>query len=357
MILTNEYKSGNISNKEELTGLENFYLLSEIKKLNGEKTKRTYLNDFHDKYMTNPTFGDFKLISEIFDFILTGYFDADKLDKEIKYLFYDEFLEDSEKTYRLLIRHWKDLEEDEMKTEVDKLIEYLKCGKYHIVQLPYLYTYLKFIQENKFLASWNYDIEKTINDSLLILSQKTDIIPDSFEFTEYSDRHYEKKEDDKFYDSLIKQIKKLSEQKTISKENQEVEDIFKAIISDNNQEKLIKTGNIYQTMMFNNKPYYDLLYKDNEFFQKIVKTNTENYILKLSNKGIRVLQEYIDSSILRISNAEKNNKPALEKIIGYIEQNIKDNLQNLDHYKINRLKELITDMKNAVNHIENIHGK
>jgi hypothetical protein len=147
LILTNEYKLGNITidnleNKRELMNLTNIYFMDEIAKRNGEKRERTYLDDFHDKYIAVQNFSDFQLIAELFDFILTGYLDADKLDKEIKSLFCDEFIEESEKTYNILVRNWIYLEEEEMKIEIENILNFLCEGKYHIARLPYIYIHI-----------------------------------------------------------------------------------------------------------------------------------------------------------------------------------------------------------------------
>jgi len=344
LILTNEYKIGNITidnltDKKELNQLVNYYYTNEIYRQRGEKPERTYLNDFHDKYITNPRFSDFTLINEIFDFIITGYLDEKKLESEIKAKFYDEFMEESEKTYKLLIHNWGDLEEDEIKNGLDNLVKYLSEGKYRIARLPYLYTFLKYIQENKFLIGWQCDIEKIINDSFDIVSQKSDMIPDNTDLIEYHNKYDENIPNDQFYNDLINRIKILSNNKKAINNKCKIENIFQAVLSDD-------------------KIYYDILFNNHAIFRDIVNAEYENYFFRLNNAGIGIFQEYIISRILRISNIGEvsyDEKTALEVIINYIEHNLDAYSQKQNNFRIVRLKQLIADMKKAVKHLENTH--
>ena len=343
LILTNEYKEGKItiddlSDKKNLANLTLIYMLDGYKKYEGTEIKRTYLHDFHDKYISNPNFNDFILINEIFDFILTGYFNANKFDEEVKSLFPDEFIEGSEKTYRLLMRNWRELEEDKIKIEIDNLIKYLKNGKYHIMRLPYLYIYLKFIKDNNFLTDWHCNIEEVINDSFFILTKKLDKVPNEAEFNVELTR-YDNTPNDQFYNDLIERIKKLSEQKALLTKNNEIETIFHAIKSDD-------------------MSYRDLLNKIDNLFQEIIRTKSEHYFLELTNKQILVFQNHMHNHFLRISNAGDvyyDEKSALEIIINYIKQNLESQAPN--NCRKARLKELIKDMNNAVEHLEKTHRR
>jgi len=342
LILTNEYKTGNITidnlaDKKELNQIENYYYTKEINRRMGEEPKKTYIDDFHDKYIAKPKFSDFTLINEIFDFIITGYLDEQKLESEIKAKFYNKFIEESEKTYKLLLQGWGDLEEDELKNELDNLIRYLSEGKYRIAKLPYLYTFLKYIQENKFLAEWQCDIEKIINDSFDIVSQNSDMIPDNADLIGYHNKYDESIPNNQFYDDLINRIKELSKNKKASKDNYNVENTFQAILTGDNA-------------------YYDLLFNNHTIFRDIVNAEYEKHFFKISNAGIRIFQDYISSRILRISGIGEvayDEKLALEVIINYIEQNLEAYSQELDHFRIVRLKQLIAYMKEAVKHLEN----
>jgi hypothetical protein len=344
MILTNEYKLGNITidnleDKKELMHLTNTYFMNSISNRNGEEVKRTYLDDFHDQYIAIQTFSDFRLIPELFDFILTGYLDANKLDKEIKSLFYDEFMEDFEKTFNVLIREWGDLEEKEMAHEVGKMIHFLEEGKYHTARLPYIYTYLKFIQENEFLSNWSCNIEETLRCALLNSAKDPEMIPDEANLIGYRNKFDENRKNDEFYNELIEKIKILSSQKKLEKKKGGMIAIFEAIIN-------------------NDKSYHDYLRDNYSLFQDIVETESEEYFFGLTNHGIGILQSHIHNKILRISNVGDSyyaEKKALEKIIDYMEQNINDHYHKLDNFRIIRLKQLTNDMKRAVDHLEKTH--
>jgi hypothetical protein len=106
--------------------------------------------------------------------------------------------------------------------------------------------------------------------------------------------------------------------------------------------------------------YPKLLYNNYTFFQDIVKTETEKYFLELNNKGIGILQLYIRHNIMRISNAGESfydEKIALEKIIENIQLKITNCSQKLNHLRIVRLKQLIDDMNEAINHLEKTRKK
>jgi hypothetical protein len=341
LILTNEYKLGNITidnlqDKKELMHLADVYMKDEISRRYGKERERTYLDDFHDKYISVQIFSDFTLIAELFDFILTGYLDASKLDKEIRSIFHSEFMEESERTFNILTRDWIYLEEEEMKNEIEKILCFLDEGKYYIARLPYIYTYLKFIQERKYLPNWQYNIEKTILSALTKSSQDPDMVPDRIDLIEYHNKFDEDRPNDTFYNDLIEKIKFLSKQKTMACDKDRIDSIFHEIIAGDM---------VYPSSLYNN---YNL-------FQDIVKTETERYLFELTNRSIGILQLYIRHNIMRISNAGEtfyDEKIALEKIVGYMESNIGICSQKFNHLRIVRLQELVEDMKKAINHLE-----
>jgi hypothetical protein len=344
LLLTNEYKIGNlteINNRCELTNYPNVYYMNDALRKRGSEIKRTYLDDFHDKYLTKPIFSDFRLINELLNFILTGYLDIGRLEKEIKFLFYDEFIPESEKIFTVLTHNLANIEEEELIINFDKFIFYLEKGEYNIYRLPYIYTLLNFIEKKNFIGDWHYDIERTINVSFQEAIKNPSMIFDEIDHFTLRQKYSEIELNEDYYNKLFENIEKETSNKNVESKKDRIEDLFQLIIS-------------------NDHAFYERLYSNTKFFQDIVETESEHLFFNLPNIGISVIISYLSNNINKILNAgvvSYNEKPALERIIGFMESNIESYYKKLNHLRIVHLKELIDVMKNAVDHLEKTSHK
>jgi hypothetical protein len=340
LLLTNEYKNSYLNeenNRDLLMNYPDAYYMNNASRNMGLKIDKNYLDDFHNRYLTIPIFNNFKFIRELLNYILTGYFDIDELYKEIKTLFHDEFIPESEKIFNFLNNNLADIEENEMISTFDKLIAHLEKGEYNIIKIPYIYTFLKFIQEKNLIEDWHYDIEKTINIALSEIVRNNNMIPDNIPKFTFKHKYFEAKTNEDFYNQICENIEKLTSNKKIESKKEEIHKFFQLILIDSQE-------------------FYKQLYNYNNLFQNIVETKSEHFLFNLPNKGINNLKAYIYYNIQNISNAgavSYNEKPALEKIIIYMESNIDYFSKKINHLRKLRLKELIDYMKEAVKHLEN----
>jgi len=342
LIITNEYKSGKITiddlvNKKDLSNYPSVYYMNDALRKRGTVIARTYLDEFHEKYITIPAFSDFKFIGELFNFILTGYLDIKKLDSELKSIFYDDFIPESERVFNNLIHNLAKIEEDELLKDLNAFISYLKEGRYNIAKLPYIYSLLKLIQKKNFVADWNYNIEEILNNIISESEKNIDIVPDNIDDIMFRHKYSDFGVDQNFYNSLCEKINKLSESKRIETDNVIIKKLFDNLIS-------------------NEKQFYQELYSNNKLFHDIVKTQSEHLFFNLSNKGIRIFESFIRNNPHKFDDAVDaafGEKTALKHIINYLESNIYAHSEKLNHLRIVRLKELIQLMKDTVEYFGN----
>jgi hypothetical protein len=339
LLLTSEYKNGYLSdmkNEKELMKYPKVYYMNLALRKRGSKIERTYLDDFYDRYLNIPIFNDFKFIKDLYNFILTGYLDITKLEKEIKSQFYDEFIPESEKAMNFLTYNLVDLEEEELLNGLEKLIGHLGKGEYGIYRLPYIYTFLNFIKKRNFVADWHYDIEKIISVSFQEAVKNSSMVYEEVDLFTLQQRYSEIELNEDYFNKLLEDIKKETSNKKSESKKARIDKIFQLITS-------------------NDYTFYEQFYSNNKIFQDIVETKSEYLFFSLSNRGISIIISYLNNNIMRISNAgvsSYNEKPALEKIIDYMEANIDSFSKEFNHLRNVHLKELIDSMKNAVEHLE-----
>ncbi|MCL2289103.1 MAG: KAP family NTPase [Bacteroidetes bacterium] len=341
MLLTNEYKEGKITiddfkSKKGLNDYPNVYYLNKALRERGTEIEKSYLDEFHHKYLANPVFADFKFIEEIFNFILTGYLNAEKLEKEIKALFQEEYMPESEKALDFLVRYMVDSEEKEFMENFEKLVLYLNKGEYYLSKLPYIYSLLMLVEKKGYIVDGQYDIKQIIRTSLTEAEKNPNMIPEYIDDHFLRQEYYPIEQNDSFYKDLLERIEEISFKKRNEHEKTEVIKIYQSIIS-------------------YDKSYYHMLNTNNKLFQDTVKAKYEKVFFELPNRGIRIIESYIDNKFLKMSGVGQysyDEKLALEQIIIFIETNIDFYSEKLDRLRIVRIKELVGYMKSAVEHLE-----
>ena len=242
--------------------------------------------------------------------------------------------------YRTLVIHnIHDFEEDELKKHIAEFIYYIKKGEYHIIDLPYIYTFLKHIQDSNYITNSPYDIEEIINVSLTEVIKNKDMIPEYVDPIYLNQKYNDTEQNDIFYIELTKKINELSYNKRTGYEKEKIIEKIRSIFS-------------------GDPSCLRKLYDNTSFFEDIVKAKIEYIFFDLTNKSIKILETYIYERFLRIANAGQvyyNEKKALEGIVEYIENNYGDYSEKHDHLRIVRLSELIKSMKEAIGHLEKTH--
>jgi hypothetical protein len=339
LVLTNEYKNGKISisnkaNLNELLNLRTAYLRDYLPKAMSENEieRDTYVDEFCKKYTSKKSFHDFHFFNEIYDYILTGYLDKESINKSIRNTFID--ISEDQSVFARLTMYYYNLEEKQLKEDIEKMIFYTENGKYGLFKLPYIYTFFIYIKDKKYLANWCYDIEKVILTSIDFCIANRELIPDRIDIMDHQPKYDEKRPNDAFYDSIVKKIKQLSSDKQI-------------------EEKKNKTIEIYKCLLDGKNPY-ELLFNNYSFFYDTIMSNLENNLILLPNSSIRILQEYIHGKLLISNPGEMNfNEVCPLKIITKLLLKLMDeNEEYFDNMKRVRLVELIGIMNEAIKNLE-----
>ena len=335
MILSQEFVLGKITAEDivDKKNLDHITLLPDIWKPHEKKEKeKTYIEMFREEY--NLKHGlNYVFVEEIFNFILTGYIQIDKLNTEITKLFKSKPEEES------VIDRLKDfriMEEKDLLASCKDLVSYLSSGYYPLIELPYLYTLLKFLENKRYLSEWVYKTEEIISKALEESSKEPKNIPLKAEISMGIHVFDESQTKSEYYNNLITLLKSKSAEKDQTEKKQNIEKIFNCVKqNDAKTEDYLKE---YQ---------YSGLFKD------IVETDTLHHFLKISNKGIYYFELFLHKSILKVGNAGEYGyfqKAALEKIKEYLIDNIDKN--NISHMRKIRLKEFIEMLTQAINHLE-----
>lgn len=334
MILTTEFKNGNISiedqyNKKGLDSISQFHFFWELDKKKDEE--KTYSEKFYEKYIKQLGF-NFIYINEIFTFILTGYINMDFLEKELDALFYNSNPKEEEVIKR--IGSYREMEEKELYDAIQELVNYTKSGYYHLSKLPYIYSLLKYHEEQKYLTDWHYNVEQIIDEGFNNSIKNADNIPllTDIEVYLYDDQQSKKP----YYKTLVEKIKYESTKMKTRVKCEDITHIFELAISNNDDIWV-----------------YLEKYPHSEFFTDVVLTNNAKYFLTLNNAAIRYFESFLNEDILRISNAGVygySQKKPLEEIVDYLNENLE--ISGFDNMRKKRLLDLINKMRMAINHLE-----
>lgn len=334
MILTEELKQGRLDDEasKKLPGIKDRFLLYDPNKK--EEKDKSYEELFYDEYILKHKF-DFNFINSILEFVLTGFFDETKLKTEVN----EQFREPDPKEIALsTLTHCHEFEEKSLRESLDSLVDFLKKGQFNILKLPYIYTLLRYIQDQDYIEGWSIDVPKLMKESFAASIQNEKNIPeertpyDRITRTTFDDR--KSKEDD--YKELIQAIDHKIANKHLKSKTKRVRDFFECL---NEQIK-------FDWTMLNE-------FGNEKIFQAINETNSTHLFADLNNRGIYIIEQIIASDILRVLNAGEygyEQKAALENIISYIEVNILK--KDSSGMREKRFSELIGEMKKAIKHLE-----
>lgn len=335
-ILTNEIKDGTINTshtkfKNGLDKITAYPLFLNLEKKKEEE--KTYAEIFYEKYNLKLRM-KFIYIDSIFTFLLNGYFNKNLFIQEYESIFLNKGPEE-ENVIGIILSH-KEIEEAVLKDAVNKLIKYLKEGRYHLRKINNLYTILRFMDERKYIPKFkiNYKIlfEKAIKES----SKNPDNIPDEYVDEPFVSVYDLSKTEEDVYKEIIKNINKIVEANINKSTSDKIKDLFIHIINDDG-----KQYEIY-------KSYGGI----SNLLMDIVKTSNQHLFRKLNNKGIYFFECIIHVDILKVSNTgqygydqKKYLKIIKEEIEKYTEKRI-NNMRKL------RYKEFIKKIEYAIAHLE-----
>lgn len=199
-IISNEFKTGEltIANLKDKKGIDHFFLYIDIDDVVDNmmgtpivqtKTKeikeKTYNQRFSEKYLSDQNEKDMYLFSEaIYEFILSGYLDTEKLKSEIDTRNGKNSDTEEQKVYNTLMGYnFRILENDELETSINQVLNFAKEGKYNIYSYQSIYHNLSYhieidsldLKDETLISDLIKGLDKSISTSDINNSQMSNI--------------------------------------------------------------------------------------------------------------------------------------------------------------------------------------
>jgi hypothetical protein len=184
-IIAIEYKSGGLtsSDYQNFKGIdiidEHYYSLHiarTIKKSEKEEKERDkpYAETFYEKYL-DKNIKDYFFYPSIYSYVLSGYFDQIKLEKEIKKR-YPEVISKEVQDFRTLLHYkFRELSDENFKMLTKDVLQYAKEGKYSIYDYVQIANFYSFFSNNELISESKEDINKVLKDGLNIAKSRKQI--------------------------------------------------------------------------------------------------------------------------------------------------------------------------------------
>ena len=181
ILITIEFKSGKIKSSDynDYKGLSKVKDYYYYQKENGtfgaeEYEKEKYAKMFFINYLQNRI-SDFHFYPSIYRFILTGYLDDDKLQKEIKKRIPEES-EQKIKDFRVLLHYkFRELTDEEFLKLTNRVLKAAKNGDYYLFDYPHIAHFFFFFSNNELIDYSVEEIEKMLFKGLKIVKKKKHI--------------------------------------------------------------------------------------------------------------------------------------------------------------------------------------
>lgn len=338
LIITIEFKTGKLTSNDyqdfkSYNSIDSFFSVfnfSKPKKQNSlwdneeneVEQPKTDLEIFHEKYLENNV-DKYFFYESIYQFVLTGYLDKDKLTDELKSR-YPEVIPNETIVFRKVLNHsFRQLPNNEFKELVKKVFEYSKSGKYGIYDYLQISRWLNFFSKNKLIELTIGEIQKAIKLGIEISKQREETNERVYD----SIFRFKEKDDDTFVYDLIKEAHETIESK---KENIKVNKLILAL-KENNIDVIDETFQEYQIR----KELFEHL-KSDELFDtlKIIENTT------LTEFALQLESRY------NFSNAKdylSNDFDFLNNLNNYISQYLKDKTEhNVQDFLLTELSGKIT---------------
>jgi len=285
-IISNELKRGklNVSNLNDKKGIDDFMRFISLSDLNTnvngflgihsaqtkakEKKKKSYNEKFTDKYLSNQNDKDKYLFSEaIYEFVLSGYLDTDKLKNEIDSR--NGKAKDSEEieAYNNFTGYnFRILENNELDAYISKVLMFSEQGKYNMYSYQTIFNNLSYqikigsleIEEKELITRLKKGLDIAKNTSDIDVRQISHI------------RHFKNSED---YNEIEKRILELHNEKSENEKKSKANQIFEVISKD-----LVEVDDFFN----------EVLNSENTLFEFVDSNNFFNELIQLRNKNLLV---------------------------------------------------------------------
>lgn len=312
-IISNEFKTGelSISNLKNKQGIDDFFLFIDIDEFadniigtpvvqtEPKKIKeKTYSQRFSEKYLSDENDKNRYIFSEtIYEFVLSGYLDTDKLKNEIDESNGKRNDTKEQKVYNKLIGYnFRMLEDDELKTSMNEVLKYAEKGKYDMYSYQTIYNNLSYhikigsldITEKELTLRLMKGLNKSKNTSDLNESQMGNIT------------HFKNEKD---FNDIERKLYDLHIEKRSKLKSDSVNRIFEVLDSD-----LIEVNDFINEELRNNNSFFEFI-DAKKFYDKLMSlTNKELLVFSNALNDIYFKKGYVESPEKELSFFEKLHK-------------------------------------------------
>lgn len=184
-VIAIEYKNGGLTSSDYMNfkGIDTIdehyfplYDTGTIRDLEKEEEERDkpYAETFYEKYLDKKAKAYF-FYPSIYSYILSGYFNQEQLENEIKKR-YPEVISKEIQDFRTLLHYnFRELSDEDFKRLTKDVLVYAKEGKYSIYDYVQIAKFFYFFSNNELITESKEDIDRILNDGLDIAKIKKQI--------------------------------------------------------------------------------------------------------------------------------------------------------------------------------------
>ncbi len=290
-VISNEFKKGNLSvtNLEDKRGIDEFMIYLNIqdvfpddsdnfikKREKKEQEEKKYSELFAEEYLSLQQEKEMYLFSNsIYEFILSGYLDVNKIESEINSRKEPSFFSEEEQVFRdLTIGDYRVLENEEFEDSLKKFLDYSEKGKYDMYLYPTIYENLKHHIKNESLQISETDLTTNLLEGLKISETTSDI--------NESKVSYIKQFKDESERSIIeKTVLEYHNEKESMKIRDKANKIYQIIDEEFADEFEIKFYDFIDEVLQSSNGLFHFLNPD-EFFEKLISLNNHKMSIFIS---------------------------------------------------------------------------
>lgn len=313
LIITLEFKAGKLtsSNYKDYKGYNslnstyaafNFQVpekkgyMGYFKKDDSEKEEKTEdpLEIFYNKYL-NDKIDQYFFYPSIYEYVLTGYLDEDRLVDELKKRYPEEVSPESLAYRKIITYGFRHLSNTEFEESFKQVYQSAEEGKYFLYDYLQLSNFFNFFSESKLINLTKSEIRNTLNKGIQISQKQEEINEDLFDsmFVRFGI-----KDDDLFIAEKIKDAHQLIKAKketekgnllieTINKnDSDELDEIFKRFFINDKMFQYLTPKGLFDTLKLANNETID------NFNQNLDKRYSSSNIKDYLSNDLPFLQEF-----------------------------------------------------------------
>ncbi|SMC68181.1 P-loop NTPase fold protein [Moheibacter sediminis] len=301
LIITLEFKTGNLTSNdfEDFKGYDdinsafslfNFSQLLNDNHSNNEAKKeepKSELELFHEKYLQN-NISIYCFYPSIYQYILTGYLDTDKLSNELTSRYPIEIPKETTAFRKLLNYNFRHLPNDEFTELFSEVLEHSKNGKYSIYDYLQISNFFNYFSNNKLINLSLQEIQEVLSNGINIAKLREESDKRLYD----SIFHFGTKD----YDQVIVELIKEAHKSIIAKKEKIKVNKLIIALSEDNSELVTDIFSEYQVR----KELFELLKPDELFnaLQSIKNETLSEFNLLLSDRYKSVnIKDFLSSDL------------------------------------------------------------